>query len=114
MNETSNKKKKKKKGGFMGYIFGGRFFGSEIFLNNALLLGMIVLYAFIYVSNRYAFQQELREIEHLKKVRLDLRYDLLTRQSEFSDKSRQSNIEKYIKENNSELKTATQPPYSID
>ena len=113
MNETSNKKKKKKKGGFMGYIFGGRFFGSEIFLNNALLLGMIVLYAFIYVSNRYAFQQELREIEHLKKVRLDLRYDLLTRQSEFSDKSRQSNIEKYIKENNSELKTATQPPYSI-
>ena len=107
-------KKKKKKGGFMGYIFGGRFFGSEIFLNNALLLGMIVLYAFIYVSNRYAFQQELREIEHLKKVRLDLRYDLLTRQSEFSDKSRQSNIEKYIKENNSELKTATQPPYSID
>ena len=114
MNETNNKKKKKKKGGFMGYIFGGRFFGSEIFLNNALLLGMIVLYAFIYVSNRYAFQQELREIEHLKKVRLDLRYDLLTRQSEFSDKSRQSNIEKYIKENNSELKTATQPPYSID
>lgn len=114
MNETSNKKKKKKKGGFMGYIFGGRFFGSEIFLNNALLLGMIVLYTFIYVSNRYAFQQELREIEHLKKVRLDLRYDLLTRQSEFSDKSRQSNIEKYIKENNSELKTATQPPYSID
>lgn len=75
MNETSNKKKKKKKGGFMGYIFGGRFFGSEIFLNNALLLGMIVLYAFIYVSNRYAFQQELREIEHLKKVRLDLRYE---------------------------------------
>ena len=114
MNETSNKKKKKKKGGFMGYIFGGRFFGSEIFLNNALLLGMIVLYAFIYVSNRYAFQQELREIEHLNKVRLDLRYDMLTRQSEFSDKSRQSNIEKYIKENNSELKTATQPPYSID
>ncbi|MBQ4063597.1 MAG: hypothetical protein IJC92_04895 [Bacteroidaceae bacterium] len=114
MSETTNKKKKKKKGGFMSYIFGGRILDNEIFLNNAWLLGIIVIYAFIYVSNRYAFQQELREIEHLKKVRLDLRYDLLTRKSEFSDKSRQSNIENYIKENNSELKTATQPPYTID
>lgn len=113
MSETENKKRKKK-GNFMSFIFGGKLFSSEIFLNNAWLLGMIVIYAFIYVSNRYAFQQELREIEQLKKVRLDLRYDLLTRQSEFSDKSRQSNIENYIKENNSELKTATSPPYLID
>lgn len=113
MAETTNKKKKKKRG-FMSLIFGGKIFNSELFLNNAWLLGMVVIYAFIYVSNRYAFQQELREIERYKKVRLYLRYDLLTRQSEFSDKSRQSNIEKYIKENNSELKTATQPPYAID
>lgn len=112
MSETMNKKKKK--GGFMGLLFGGRFLNSELFLNNALLLGMIVIYAFIYVSNRYAFQQEVREIERLKKARIDLRYDLLTVQSEFSERSRQSHIEKYIQENNSELKTATQPPYSID
>lgn len=111
---NDTKKKKKKKAGLMSFIFGGRFFSSELFLENAWLLGMIVMYAFIYVSNRYAYQQELREIEHLKKVRLDLRYDLLTIQSEFSDKSRQSHIEKFIQEYNSELKTATQPPFSID
>lgn len=112
MSETN--KKKKKRGNFMGVLFGGRFLNSDLFLNNALLLGMIVIYAFIYVSNRYAFLQEIREIERLKKERIDLRYDLLTIKSEFSEKSRQSHIEKYIQENNSELKTATQPPYSID
>ncbi len=112
--DDTNKTKEKKKSGFMSLIFGGRFLNSDLFLNNALLLGMVVIYAFIYVSNRYAFQQEVREIEKLKKVRIDLRYDLLTMQSEFSEKSRQSHIEKYIQENNSELKTATQPPYSID
>lgn len=112
MSETN--RKKKKRGGFMGILFGGRFLNSDLFLNNALLLGMIVIYAFIYVSNRYAFLQEIREIEKLKKERIDLRYDLLTIKSEFSEKSRQSHIEKYIQENNSELKTATQPPYSID
>ena len=114
MSSTDTKNKKKKKPGFMTYIFGGRFFGSEFFLENVWLLGMIVIYAFIYVSNRYAYQQELREIEHLKKVRLDLRYDLLTIQSEFSDKSRQSHIERFIQEYNSELKTATQPPFYIE
>ncbi len=112
MDETKEKKKKKK--GFMGMLFGGRFLNSDLFLDNAPLLGMIVIYAFIYVSNRYAFLQETREIEQLKKERTDLRYDLLTIQSEFSEKSRQSHIEKYIQENNSELKTATQPPYAID
>ena len=111
---SSTPKKKKKKGGFMTLIFGGRFFSSELFLGNAWLLGMVVIYSFIYVSNRYAYQQELREIEHLKRVRLDLRYDLLTIQSEFSDKSRQSHVERYIQENNSELKTATRPPFSIE
>lgn len=114
MNEAKKGKRKNKKGSFMSLLFGGRFLNSELFLNNALLLGMVVIYAFIYVSNRYAFQQEIREIDKLKKIRTDLRYDLLTMQSEFSEKSRQSHIEKYIQENNSELKTATQPPYLID
>lgn len=112
MNDIKNKKKRKK--GWMGMLFGGRFLDSKLFFDNAPLLGMIVIYAFIYVSNRYAFLQEEREIEQLKKARVDLRYDLLTMQSEFSEKSRQSHIEKYIQENNSELKTATQAPFAID
>ena len=97
----------------MTLIFGGRFFSSELFLGNAWLLGMVVIYSFIYVSNRYAFQQEVREIKRLEKERTDLKYDLLNIQSLFSDKSRQSNIEKYIKNINSELKPASQPPFTI-
>ncbi len=109
-------KKKKKKGGlttYITYIFGGKILNSELFLKNVWLLGMIVIYSFIYVSNRYAFQQELREIKQLEKERTDLKYDLLNLQSSFSSKSRQSSMEEYIKKNNSELKTATQPPYII-
>lgn len=114
MSETATKKRKKKKGNIISYLFGGKIFSSEIFVKNAWLLGMIVIYAFIYVSNRYAFQQEVREIEFLKKKRVDLRYDLLNIQSEFSDKSRQSHIERYIQKNNSELHTATRPPFLIE
>ena len=42
-----------------------------------------------------------------------MKYKLLTTQSEFSEKSRQSNIEKYINENESKLKTATNPPFTV-
>ena len=114
MEEKKAQKKKKKKGGIFYKIYSGNILRDERITKNAGLFALVVFYIIIYISNRYAFQQELREIEHLKRVRLDLRYDLLTIQSEFSDKSRQSHVERYIQENNSELRTATRPPFSIE
>lgn len=109
--DTNSKKKKKTR--LISTIISGKIFGSDIFLKNIWLLLLIVFYAFIYVSNRYAYRQELRQIKELKAEKLDMKYQLLTKQSEFSEKSRQSNIEKYINENESQLKTATNPPYTI-
>lgn len=107
------KEVKKKKGRLISNIIGGKIFNSEIFMNNVWLLLMIAVYAFIYVSNRYAYRQEIKQIKELRTERQDMKYKLLTKQSEFSEKSRQSNIEKYINENESKLKTATNPPYTI-
>lgn len=105
--------KNKKNARIISSIIGGKIFNSELFMNNIWLLLMIAVYAFIYVSNRYAYRQELKQIKELKVERQDMKYKLLTKQSEFSEKSRQSNIEKYINENSSKLKTATNPPYTI-
>lgn len=113
MEEKKETGKGKKKRGLLSYMIGGKFLSSDIFVQNAWLFALIVIYAFIYVSNRYSLQQELNEIEHLKKTKQDLKYDVLTLQSEFSEKSRQSQIEEYINKNNSELKGATHPPYLI-
>lgn len=104
---------KKKKSRLISNIIGGKIFNSGIFMNNVWLLLMIAVYAFIYVSNRYAYRQEIKQIKELRTERQDMKYKLLTKQSEFSEKSRQSNIEKYINENESKLKTATNPPYTI-
>ena len=49
--DTDKKKKKRKKGGIINYIMGGRIFISDIITRNAMLLALIVVYAFIYVSN---------------------------------------------------------------
>ena len=66
-----------------------------------------------YISNRYSCQQEMIEIDKLKKDLTDIKYDALTRSSELMEKSRQSRIEEYISTQQSELQTATNPPYLI-
>ena len=106
--------KKKKARGIFSYFLGGKFLSSDIFTENALLLVVIVLYAFIYISNRYALQQQESEIVKLNKTKQDLTYDVLTLQSEFSEKCRQSRIEEYINKHNSKLKSATHPPFVIE
>lgn len=112
--EKKPKKKKKRSGGFFYKIYGGDFLRNEKVTKNAGLFALIMFYAILYVSNRYAFNQELHKISDLKEDVKILQYDVLTRQSELSEKGRQSHIEKYVKESESELGIATQPPYLIE
>ena len=67
----------------------------------------------LYIDNRYSSQQELIEIDKLKKDLIDIKYDALTRSSELMEKSRQSRIEDYISSKESDLQTSTNPPYLI-
>lgn len=112
MSENKNREKKKK-GGILNRIMGGEIFTSKIITDNAWLLALIVLYSFIYVSNRYEYEQELLRIDRLTKKRDKLKNNLLTLKSEFSYKSRQTEIEKFLQETNSDLKVATKPIYKV-
>lgn len=111
--KTQNKKKKKKSGIFYK-IYSGNILRDERITKNAGLFALVIFYIIIYISNRYAFQQELHQISDLKDEVKILKYDVLTQQSELSEKSRQSHIEKYVKESESELGIATQPPFLIE
>ena len=104
---------KKKSGRIFSRIMNGELFTSRIITNNKLLLLLILLYTFIYVSNRYEFERELLKIDNLTKRRDKLKNNLLTLQSEFSYKSRQTEVEKFLKEKKSDLKVATKPIYRV-
>ena len=112
--EQQPKKKKKKGGGFFYKIYSGNILRDERLTKNAGLFALILFYAIIYVSNRYTFHQELHKIADLKDDIKILKYDILTLQSELSGKGRQSNVEKYVKESESELGIATRPPFLIE
>lgn len=94
-------------------ILGGDILAHEFLRRQANLLILIVFLTILYIDNRYSSQQELIEIDRLKKELVDIKYDALTISSELTEKSRQSRIEKYISDKGTPLKTAATPPYLI-
>ena len=94
-------------------ILGGDILANDFFKRQTSLLILIMILTILYFDNRYTSQQELIEIDRLKKELIDIKYDALTRSSELMEKSRQSRIEEYISTEESHLETATNRPYLI-
>ena len=82
-------------------------------LGRDILATDFMVFIIFYIHNRYASQQQQIEIDRLKKELIDIKYDALTRSSELMEKSRQSRIEDYISNKESDLQTSTHPPYLI-
>jgi hypothetical protein len=95
-------------------ILGGDVLANDFFRRQSKLIILIVLLAILYIHNRYASQQQQIEIDRLRKELTDIKYDALTRSSELMERSRQSKIEEYISDKESDLQTSTHPPYIIE
>ncbi|MGL5272326.1 MAG: FtsL-like putative cell division protein [Phocaeicola sp.] len=103
----------KKKRTSIWHILGGEFLGNEFLSRQSKLLILIMVLTVFYIDNRYRCQQEIIQINKLKKELTDVKYDALTRSSELMEKSRQSRIEEYVSKRNSNLQTATSRPFVI-
>ena len=118
MNETANKQEevkgeKVKRRTSLKNIIGGDILATDFFRRQTKLLVLIMVHILFYIHNRYACQQQMIEIDKLKKELIDIKYDALTRSSELMERSRQSRIEEYIATKESDLQTSTNPPYLI-
>ena len=115
MNETDYKQEgqkgeKVKRRTSLKNIIGGDILATDFFRRQTRLLVLIMVLILFYIHNRYACQQQMIEIDKLK---IDIKYDALTRSSELMERSRQSRIEEYIATKESDLQTSTNPPYLI-
>ncbi|WP_071147425.1 FtsL-like putative cell division protein [Bacteroides ihuae] len=106
-------KDRKKKGTSLKSILGGDILATDFFRRQTKLIILVMVFLIFYIHNRYASQQQQIEIDKLKKELTDIKYDALTRSSELMERSRQSRIEEYISEKESNLQTSTNPPYLI-
>ena len=60
-------------------ILGGDILANDFFKRQTRLLILIMILTVLYIDNRYSSQQELIEIDKLKKDLIDIKYDALTR-----------------------------------
>ncbi len=111
--ETSRTHRLRKRTAALKDIIGGDILATDFFRRQTKLLALIMLLIIFYIHNRYACQQQMIEIDRLKKELTDIKYDALTRSSELMERSRQSRIEEYVADKEIDLQTATQPPYLI-
>lgn len=95
-------------------IFLGDFLITDFLRRQSGLLILITIFTVIYIGNRYSCQQEMIEIDRLRKELVDIKYDALTRSSELTERTRQSRIEEYVSAEHSELQISTAPPFVIE
>lgn len=113
MTKEKNTEGKKKKGPSLKSILGGDILDTDFLRRQKKLFVLIMVFVLFYIHNRYAAQLQMIEIDRLKQQLIDIKYDALTRNSELTEKSRQSRIEEYISRKETELQTATNPPYLV-
>ena len=86
----------------------GQWFKRQIGVISLAVFGII-----IYITCRYQAQQEIIQEEQLRKELQDWKFKTLTRNSELTLKTRQSQIENALKNfGDSTLKVSTEAPYT--
>ena len=102
----------KKKKNIKSWLDGDMLLSPLLQRHLGLFLLVFVLIV-VYVGNRYAFQREQVNIKELRDQLNDIKYEALARSSELMEKSRESNIQRFIKEQGSELQIPSKAPVVI-
>lgn len=92
-------------------ILGGDILGGRWLRRQFWYIIMVVCMLIVYVSNRYACQQEMIQTKMLTDTLLDRRYKALTRSSQLKEKTRRSYIEESLADTT--LQTPNNPSYVI-
>jgi hypothetical protein len=95
-------------------IFGGDILQSRLLLKQIIWFMFVVVLMIIYTANRYSAQQATLNIAELREKLQEVKYNVLTQSSDLMNLTRQSNVEKYLKQtNDSTLLNPTSPPFLI-
>lgn len=92
-------------------ILGGDYLGGKWFRKQVWYMLMLTAMLIVYVSNRYACQQEMIQTKMLSDTLLDRRYKALTRSSQLKERTRRSYIEESLAD--STIQTAVTPSYKM-
>ena len=95
-------------------ILGGDFLSADLVRRNIWPLVLVVVFTVVYVAIRYQCQQDLIQIDKMENELKDAKYKALSSSSTLTERSRESQVLKVLRQNNdSLLHVSDQPPYII-
>lgn len=95
-------------------ILGGDILAHPFFIKQVLFVGFAVVLMLIYTGNRYSSQQDAILIDSLRQELQNVKYNVMTQSSVLLNMTRQSSIEKKLREQgDSTLTNPITPPYLI-
>lgn len=95
-------------------VINGNILTKKFFQKQYGLLIMMAILAFMYVDNRFYCETQLAKVIELKKDIQDVKYESLTISAQLMEISRQSNIQRMIKEKGLNLIESATPPVVIE
>ena len=95
-------------------ILGGDFLSADLVRRNIWPLVLVVVFTVAYVAIRYQCQQDLIRIDKMENELKDAKYKALSSSSTLTERCRESQVLKVLRQNNdSLLHVSDQPPYII-
>ena len=95
-------------------ILGGDFLSADLVRRNIWPLVLVVVFTVAYVAIRYQCQQDMIQIDKMEGRLKDAKYKALSSSSTLTERCRESQVLKVLRQNNdSLLHISDQPPYII-
>ena len=95
-------------------ILGGDVLSADLVRRNIWLVVLIVFFTVVYVASRYQCQQDMILIDKMEGELKDAKYKALSSSSTLTERCRESQVLKVLRQNNdSLLHVSDQPPYII-
>lgn len=104
MKNTSDRPKVSLKG-----LAAGDMLNREWLLRQIPFIIFLVMIALYFINNRFAHEEQLREIDKLKKELIDVKYESLTTSEQLMQMSRQSYVIDRLHEQGSDLQVSVAP-----
>ena len=96
-------------------ILGGDFLSAELVRRNLWPFALVVLFTVVYVAFRYQCQQDMIQIDKMESDLKDAKYRALSSSSTLTERCRESQVLKGLRDNQDTLlHISSQPPYIIN
>jgi cell division protein FtsL len=106
-------KKKARTGSFIKELLSGSMITEKIILKNLWYVLLVTLLAAIYIGNRFHAERITRETTKLQQEVRELRAESLSTSASLMFISRQSEVQRLVKEKGLNLEELKTPPYKL-